>query len=101
MLTHPGNIPQLPEAAELGAFIEVNAAGINRSQEAVRVAVTMIRRIGAESIIIGTDCGQMSNPYPTDCLVLTARRLRAEGITDRELDLMIKGNPARLLGLTP
>ena len=101
LLTHPGNIPQLPEAAKLGAFIEMNASGINRSQEAASVAVDMVRRIGAESIIIGTDCGQMGNPYPTDCLVMTARRLRAHGITDRELDLMIKENPAKLLGLAP
>lgn len=101
LLTHPGNIPQLPEAAELGAFIEINAAGVNRSQEALRAAVEIVHHIGAESIVIGTDCGQMSNPYPTDCLVLAARRLRAQGIADRELDLMIKENPARLLGLTP
>ena len=101
LLTHPGNIPQLPEAAALGAFIELNAAGINRSQEAVRAAVDMIRHVGAASIIMATDCGQMNNPYPTDCLVLAARRLRAQGITDRDLDLMVKENPARLLGLTP
>ena len=101
LLTHPGNIPQLPEAAALGAFIEVNAAGINRSEEATRAAVGIVRRIGAESVIIGTDCGQMNNPYPTDCFVLAARRLRAHGITDRGLDRMIKENPARLLGLSP
>ena len=101
LLTHPGNIPQLPEVAKLGAFIEMNAMGIIRSQEGVREAVEMVREIGAESIIIGTDCGQMTNPYPTDCLVLTARRLRAQGITDRELDLMVKENPAELLGLVP
>ena len=101
LLTHPGNISQLPEAAELGAFIEINAAGVNRSQEALRAAVEIVHQIGAESVVIGTDCGQMSNPYPTDCLVLAARRLRAQGIADRELDLMIKENPARLLGLTP
>ena len=36
-----------------------------------------------------------------DCLVLAARRLRAFGVTQRELDLMYKVNPAKLLGLSP
>ena len=52
LLTHPGNIPQLTEAAKLGAFIEMNASGINRSQEAVRAAVEMVRQVGAESILL-------------------------------------------------
>jgi hypothetical protein len=43
----------------------------------------------------------MRNPFPTDCLVLAARRLRAAGITEHELTLMMKDNPARLLGLVP
>jgi hypothetical protein len=61
----------------------------------------LIRKIGAESIIISTDCGQTGNVYPTDCLALAARGLRAHGITQRELDLMYKTNPAKLLGLPP
>jgi hypothetical protein len=101
ILTHPGNIPQLPEVAKLGAFIEMNASGIYRNVAGARAAVEMIRKIGAESIVIGTDCGQMGNPYPSDCLVLAARRLRALGISDSELDLMIKHNAAKLLGLSP
>ena len=58
-------------------------------------------RFGAEHIIVGTDCGQTTNVYPTDCLVLAARGLRAHGITQRELDLMYKVNPAKLLNLPP
>ena len=37
----------------------------------------------------------------SDCLVLTAQGLRAHGVTQRELDLMYKINPAKLLGLPP
>jgi hypothetical protein len=33
--------------------------------------------------------------------VLAARNLRANGITQREIDLMYKINPAKLLGLPP
>ena len=64
-------------------------------------AAALIRKIGAEHIIISTDCGQTGNVYPTDCLALAARGLRAHGITQRELDLMYKINPAKLLRLPP
>src|SRR5499426_586236 len=101
LLTHPGDIPQLPEAAKLGAFIEVTASTIYKTEAARAAAAALIRKIGAESIIISTDCGQTTNVYPTDCLVLAARGLRQQGITQREIDLMYKVNPAKLLDLPP
>ena len=101
LLTHPGDIPQLPEAAKLGAFIEVTASNIYKNEAGRTAAANLIRKIGAQSIIISTDCGQTGNVYPTDCLALAARGLRAHGITQAELDLMYKTNPAKLLGLPP
>jgi hypothetical protein len=101
LLTHPGDIPQLPEVARLGAFIEVTASRIYRNEAGRAEAAALIRKVGAEHIVVGTDCGQTNNVYPTDCLVLAARGLRAQGITQREIDLMYKINPAKLLGLPP
>jgi hypothetical protein len=99
VLTHPGDIPQLPEAARLGAFIELIANGVYRSEATKKTAADFIRKIGAEHIIVATDCGQPTNVYPSDCLALAAQALRAHGITQRELDLMYKVNPAKLLSL--
>lgn len=101
LLTHPGDIPQLPEAARLGAFIEMNASGIYKTEAGVKAAADLVRKIGAEHLIVGTDCGQTVNVYPTDCLALAAKGMRAHGVTQRELDLMYKTNPAKLLGLQP
>jgi hypothetical protein len=101
LLTHPGDIPQLPEAARLGAFIEVTASRVYKNEAGRKEAAALIRKVGAEHIVVGTDCGQTNNVYPTDCLVLAARGLRAEGITQREIDLMYKVNPAKLLHLPP
>jgi hypothetical protein len=101
LLTHPGDIPQLPEAARIGAFIELTAAQIYKTRAQSASAAALVKKIGAEHIIVSTDCGQTTNVYPTDCLVLAARGLRANGITQRELDLMYKANPAKLLGLPP
>jgi hypothetical protein len=99
LLTHPGDIPQLQETAKLGAFAELTASAIYRTAAGRKMAAGVIRKIGAEHLIVSTDCGQTTNVYPTDCLVLAARALRAEGVTQRELDLMYKVNPAKLLGL--
>jgi hypothetical protein len=91
----------LPEVAQLGAYMEMNASGIYKTAAASKAAAEMVKKIGAEPIIVGTDCGQTVNVYPTDCLVLAARGMRAHGVTQRELDLVYKVNPAKLLGLPP
>jgi hypothetical protein len=101
LLTHPGDIPQLPEAARIGAFIELTAAQVYKTRAQSAAGAALVKKIGAEHIIVSTDCGQTTNVYPTDCLVLAARGLRANGVTQRELDLMYKVNPAKLLGLPP
>ena len=100
LLTHPGDIPQLIETAKLGAFAEITASQVYKTNAGAAAAAAVIRKVGAEHLIVSTDCGQTSNVYPTDCLVLAAQRLRANGITQRELDLMYKANPAKLLGLS-
>jgi len=100
LLTHPpANTTQVVQAVQLGAFMEMNASGIYKTDAGSKAAAETVKRIGAEHIIVGTDCGQTVNVYPTDCLVLAARGMRAHGITQRELDLMYKVNPAKLLGL--
>ena len=107
LLTHPGdNVTdaQYRDVKALGAFVEVNADFYQERddpEEKIAFAVKQIQRLGAESIVMGTDCGQHDNPLPADCLALAARALRARGVTDRQLDLMVKENPARLLGLPP
>ena len=101
ILTHPGDIPQNAEAARLGAYIELTAATFYKTKAQSATAAAFVKKIGAEHIIVSTDCGQTTNVYPTDCLVLAARGLRANGVTQRELDLMYKVNPAKLLGLPP
>ena len=101
LITHPGNIPQLPEVAKLGGFVEITASFIYRTPAGAAAAVSIIRKVGGDHVIVSTDCGQTTNLYPTDCLVVAARELRARGVTQREIDLMYKVNPATLLGLSP
>ncbi len=101
LLTHPGDLPQVQDAAKLGAFSEITASQVYKTDAGAAKFAAMVKKVGAEHLIVSTDCGQTSNVYPTDCLVLAARRLRDHGVTQHELDLMYKVNPAKLLGLSP
>jgi predicted metal-dependent TIM-barrel fold hydrolase len=58
-----------------------------------------IQEIGAEYFLISSDLGQEGNPTHPDGLRAYIRALREAGITDEEIDIMARRNPARLLGL--
>ena len=99
-------IPQMQEAAKEGAFIELVYVHTLTIPELKRTtiftipeAAEAIRKVGAESMILATDMGQVGIPLPTDGLAAFAAGLRGQGISDRDLDRMLKENPARLLGL--
>ncbi len=58
-----------------------------------------IRKVGAERCTLGTDFGQLFNPHPVDGFRMIVRIMMKCGITDSEMDWLIRKNPARLLGL--
>jgi len=105
LITHPNDTvsdAQYQEMKELGAFFEVLLdfyQGDDEADAKIAFALKQIERLGAESIVLATDCGQLNNPLPADCIVLGARELRARGVSESQLDMMLKENPARLLGL--
>jgi hypothetical protein len=63
--------------------------------------VTRIRAAGAENVVLSTDLGQPGNPVPAVGFASGVQRLLDAGVTQREIDLMIRRNPARLLNLDP
>ena len=95
------DVPQMQEAAKLGAFIEFvggSVAAANAGERIDRFA-DAIRKIGPEFCILSSDLGQMGNPLPPDGFGAFLLALRARGFTEQEVDLMSKRNPARLLRL--
>jgi hypothetical protein len=112
VVTHPMsssvrmNIGQMQEAAKGGAFIELvyvptlsNEAIGRIAQFSVADVANVIRKVGPEFVILSTDMGQVGFPPPPEGMAAYIAELRAQGITQRELDRMTKENPARLLGL--
>jgi hypothetical protein len=49
--------------------------------------------------VISPDLGQYLNPLHTDGIRAFILGLRGQGISDAEIDLMARKNPARMLGL--
>ncbi|TES87116.1 hypothetical protein E3J95_00210 [Candidatus Aerophobetes bacterium] len=56
-----------------------------------------IGRVGPESTILATDLGQADNPSPVEGFKSFIRSMLKEGITEKEIDLMVRVNPGELV----
>ena len=88
-------IPQMQEAAQLGACLEI----VYGNADVIRASADAVKAIGARSFIVSSDLGQPSNPLHPDGLLEIYRGLAQQGISSADIDLMSKTNPARVLGL--
>lgn len=95
------DLPQMQEAAKLGAFIEFVGSSLAAADAEARIArfADAIRKVGPEFCILSSDLGQQGNALPPDGFGAFLVALRAKGFTVEEMDRMSKQNPARLLGL--
>jgi hypothetical protein len=94
-------IPQMQQAAAMGAYIEFVYNGLIGGGKQFDFAdyAKAIRAVGPEHCILSSDMGQPANPLHPDALVLFFAGLRQQGITQSEIDQMSKANPAHLLSL--
>jgi len=83
---------QLQEYVRLGGFLELRQGG---------ATAEWVRMVGAENAVVSSDCGFRHELLPTDCMAIAARTLREGGVSERELDLMFKQNPAKLVDIWP
>jgi hypothetical protein len=94
-------IPQMREAAGEGAYIEFVYGATIGPNPIVSMAdyAKAIRAIGPNSCILSSDLGQVGNPLHPDGMALFFQALLKEGISQADIDLMSKTNPAKALGL--
>jgi hypothetical protein len=95
------SIPQMREAAGMGAYIEFvyNALiGPNKEFTFADYAAA-IRAVGPAYCILSSYLGQVNNPLHRDGLTRFFAGVVKEGISQAEIDTMSKTNPARALGL--
>ncbi len=94
-------IPQMQEAAKEGAYIEFVYGATIGSNPLLTMAdyAKAIRAIGSNSCILASDLGQVGNPLHPDGMAQFFQALLKEGISQADIDLMSKTNPAKALGL--
>lgn len=103
------SLDDMKKAAAMGAKLELIASGPlfgpsaylkwMRAWRQVRVqeTVQVIKAVGAENFVLGTDLGSAGSPTPADGMVLFVTDLMAQGITKDEITLMGRETPAKLL----
>ncbi len=117
MITHAlTNVPgltmaQAKQVADMGAVIEVCflqfQAGPNAplpflthwTQINAKHIAQAVKEIGAKSIVVSSDLGQTANMTHPDGIEAAVTAMKKEGISDADIDLMVRKNPARLLGV--
>jgi hypothetical protein len=95
------DVPQMQEAATLGAMIEFVGGSVAAGDASARLDrfAAAIRAIGPEFCVLSSDLGQAGNALPPDGFGAFLVAMRGRGFTEADIDRMAKQNPARLLGL--
>jgi len=107
VITHAMNdpirmtVPQMQEAARLGALIEFVGGNIGDADGKARMDrfADAIRKVGPEFCLLSSDLGQKGNPLPADGFAAFIGAMKAHGFSDQDIDRMARRNPAQLLGL--
>ena len=92
-------IAQQRRIADMGAFVEycfvttLPEGGLNPKD-----MVAAIKDVGVVRCILSTDLGQANNPAPVEGMRMMIMSMLNNGLTEKEIEIMVKTNPARLLG---
>src|SRR5512134_814042 len=113
LTTVPGlTMAQAKEVVGMGAVIEVCflqfQAGPNAplaflthwTQINAKHVAQAIKEFGAQGLVISSDLGQSANMVHPDGIEVAIGAMKREGISDADIDQMMRKNPARLLGLS-
>jgi hypothetical protein len=92
---------QMRQMAADDAIMEIDWLAVYRGGRPIEDYVSAIRELGAEAFFMSSDLGQEGNPLHAAGLRDYIRAMLDAGITEEEIDIMARRNPARLLGLDP
>ena len=108
----PGlTMAQAKQVVDMGAVIEVCflqfRAGPNAplaflthwTQVNAKHVAQAVKTLGAQGLVISSDLGQSGNMTHPDGIEVAIGEMKKEGISDADIDIMMRKNPARLLGL--
>lgn len=92
---------ELQALVQMGAYVEFtfNALMPTNVRQAPEDLVAMVRAVGPEHSILATDFGQAHHPIPPEGFRMGIATMLMSGLDETDVGLMVKDNPARLLGL--
>ena len=109
----PGlTMAQAKQVVDMGALIEICflqfRAGPNAplaflthwTQINARNVAQAVKALGAQGLVVSSDLGQSGNMTHPDGIEVAIAEMKREGVTDADIDIMMRKNPARLLGLS-
>ena len=110
VITHPSDaefvvqahsVGELQRLAGMGAFIEQTFVTMLPTEwsHPPGPRIKAMREIGFEHCIMSTDLGQFWNLPPAEGMRLFMATLLRNGVSQSEIEMMVKKNPARLLSL--
>lgn len=108
LITHPQidfinySIEDMKQLARKGAILEhcYYVLSPHMANPVVPSAIaSAIKAVGAENCIMSSDGGQKVNPPPTEMLRLFIKEMLKNGLTIRDIKVMVRENPARVLGI--
>ncbi len=107
LITHPFfnppglSVGELVELASLGAQFELCGGNLYPIPGVGRIDTyrETVAEVGAHSIVLSSDAGQPRKSLPAEVLRIFAQCLMEKGITQGEIDTMMKRNPAQLLAI--
>jgi len=108
VITHPmkvaGTLIDLrvqKELAEKGAYIDhcYSAALTLTDRLDPHRIYDAVKFVGADRCILSTDCGNIIKPLPVEGMRIALATLFQYGLSENELKMLVKENPARLLDL--
>ncbi len=92
---------QMRAMANAGAIMEIDWLAVYSGSLALEDYVSAINELGEFAFVMSSDLGQAGNPTHADGLRAYIRAMREAGVATDAIDVMIRRNPARLLGLDP
>jgi hypothetical protein len=104
VLTHCDNPkdPFTPEeqaaAVKMGALVEHSYFTTYFGRTSAAEIAAQVRLVGAENVILSSDLGQTNAPYFDEGMEEYQKLLLQEGITGKELEIMLTETPKRLIG---
>lgn len=108
MVEHPNGNPfftmdHMKRIADMGAFLSIsyNACNPLFVGATPKDSAEIVKTIGAEHCTVITDGGQHTSPGPAEGMRVFCNMLMFYGVDRKDIDTMIKVNPAKVLGLPP